>query len=428
MAVQSIPDVQESYKSGTRIVAGTVGHLTADQEKALQELWAKVLSHIEATASAPIKVTNDQVKVDSLAASGIAVDDREAVAKWYADNRSKVEDIKYQTVGDKLYLGGNHHPVIPPTFKPLFGDEPGTRHFGNTFWKACTLHSNPDSYLLTFLRATSWSVNTAFDKIVHSVTWRASQAIDRLMWSGELAQNNKLMEAGLCIRVGQDRLGYPIVVVRVRLNVARERGEGAVEAFSAYALERAATIARAHGERAMLLHDFSGFKLDNIDSAFIKTLITTINESYPQSFSTTVLFVNSWLFSGVWKLVSSWLDPIIAKRTFIAKDIEQLSTFVDRSQVMVDMGGELKFSYSFGRPTKEDNAPMFDVDGRQQAEDGLKEAVAAFAQETSAWVAGSGASSYCAESRIQAAASFSNAALKLDPYVRARFTTERHAE
>ncbi|KAJ2890218.1 phosphatidylinositol transfer protein csr1, partial [Coemansia aciculifera] len=241
-----------------------------------------------------------------------------------------------------------------------------------------------------------------------------------------LAQNNKLMEAGLCIRVGQDRLGYPIIVVRVRLNVARERGEGAVETMSAYALERAATIARAHGERAMLLYDFTGFKLDNIDTTFIKTLVTLVNETYPQTFSTTIMFVNSWLFTGIWKLIRPWLDPIVAKRTYIIKDIEQLSTFVDRSQVMADMGGELKFSYSFGRPTKKDNALMFDVDGRQQAEAELKEAVAAFEQETSAWVAGS---SHCSESRIQAATSFSNAALKLDPYIRARFTSERqHAE
>ncbi|KAJ2743154.1 phosphatidylinositol transfer protein csr1 [Coemansia sp. BCRC 34301] len=428
MSVTSTPNVQESYRSGIRIVAGTVGHLTADQEKALQELWAKVLSHIESSATVPINVTNDRVQADSLTASGIAADNSEEVAKWYAANKSRVEDVKYQTVRDKLYLGGDRHPVIPPVFRPLLGDKPGVRHFGSVFWMACTLHSNPDSYLLAFLRAASWSVSTAFDKIVHSVHWRASQAIDRLMWNGELALNSKLMEAGLCIRVGQDRLGYPIMVVRVRLNVARERGEGVVEMFSAYALERAATIARAHGERATLLYDFSGFRLDNIDTAYIKTLVTTTNESYPQTFSTTIMFVNSWLFSGIWKLVRSWLDPMIAKRTFIAKDIEQLSAFVERSQVMIDMGGELKFSYSFGRPTKEDNAPMFDVEGRQQAEDELKESVATFEKETRAWVSGGDASSYCAESRVQAAAGFGNAALKLDPFIRARFTSERHAE
>ncbi|KAJ2883396.1 phosphatidylinositol transfer protein csr1 [Coemansia aciculifera] len=425
MTVPNIPDVQEAYKSGTRIVVGSVGNLTADQELALKELWIKTLSHIESTAAVPIKVTNDQVHADSLTAAGISADQPEAVAKWYADNKSKVEDIKYQTVGDKLYLDGKHHPIIPGSFKPLFGDDPSSRLFRSTFWKACTLYSSPDSYLLSFLRATSWNVNAAFDKVVHSVKWRASQAIDKLMWDGELAQNNKLMESGLSIKVGLDRLAFPIIVVRVRLNVARERGEGTVEKFAAYTLERAAIIARDHGERATLLYDFSGFKLDNIDTAFIKTLVTMINESYPQTLNATIMFVNSWLFTGVWKLVRSWLDPVIAKRTFIAKDIEQLSAFVDRSQIMVDMGGELKYCYSFSYPTKEDNAQMFDVEGRQQAENALKEAVAAFEQETSAWVSGSGVNSYNAKSRTEAAASFSDAALKLDPYIRARFTSER---
>ncbi|KAJ2493349.1 phosphatidylinositol transfer protein csr1 [Coemansia sp. RSA 2050] len=427
MTVPSIPDVQESYKTQTRIVVGTVGNLTADQELALKELWVKILSHIESTATTPIKVTNDQVRADGLTAAGIALDQPQAVAQWYAGNKSTVADIKHQTVGDKLYLDGQH--LAPAAFQPLFGDDPSSRHFGNTFWKACTLHSNPDSYLLTFLRATSWNVTAAFDKIVHSVTWRASQAIDKLMWDGELAQNNRLMEAGLCISVGCDRLGYPVMVVRVRLNVARERGEGTVERFAAYAVERAATMARAHGERATLVYDFTGFKLDNIDTAFIKTLVTMINETYPQSFSATIMFVNSWLFTGIWKLVRSWLDPIVAKRTFIAKDVEQLSVFVDPSQIMVDMGGLLKYQYSFEYPTSSDNAPMLDAEGRQKAEAALREAVAAFEKETGAWVSGSGTTnSYSAESRIDAAARFGDAALKLDPYTRARFTAERSSK
>ncbi|KAJ1823999.1 phosphatidylinositol transfer protein csr1 [Coemansia sp. RSA 2671] len=424
MTVSNTPDLQESYKAQTRIVVGTVGNLTADQELALKELWVKILTHIESTATTPIKVTNDQVRADGLTAAGIALDQPSAVAQWYADNKSTVTDIKHQTVGDKLYLDGQH--LTPAPFRPLFGDDPGSRHFGNTFWKACTLHSNPDSYLLTFLRATSWNVSVAFDRIVHSVTWRASQAIDKLMWDGELAQNNRLMEAGLCINVGRDRLDYPVMVVRVRLNVARERGEGTVERFAAYALERAAILARAHGERATLLYDFTGFKLDNIDTAFIKTLVTMINETYPQSFSATVMFVNSWLFTGIWKLVRSWLDPIVAKRSFIAKDVEQLSAFVDPSQIMSDMGGALKEQYSFGLPTGDDNALMLDVEGRRKAEDALKEAVAAFDKETGVWISGSG--SYDAQSRIEAAARFSDAALGLDPYIRARFTTERRSK
>ncbi|KAJ2464786.1 phosphatidylinositol transfer protein csr1, partial [Coemansia sp. RSA 2320] len=204
------------------------------------------------------------------------------------------------------------------------------------------------------------------------------------MWDGELIQNNKLMEAGLSIRAGHDRFGYPVMVVRVRLNNSRERGEGVVERFSAYALERAAIIARKHGERATLLYDFSGFKMDNIDTAFIKTLLTMINESYPQTFSVTILFVNSWLFTGIWKLIRSWLDPVIAKRTLICKDVGQLSVFIDPSQIMSDMGGELKYSYSYTYPTTEENARMFDTEGRQQAEDALVSAVAAFEQDTRA--------------------------------------------
>ncbi|KAJ2475782.1 hypothetical protein EV174_005152, partial [Coemansia sp. RSA 2320] len=60
MPSQAIPDVQEHYKSSTKIVDGGVGYLTTQQEQALKDLWTKIISHFESTASTPIAVTHDQ--------------------------------------------------------------------------------------------------------------------------------------------------------------------------------------------------------------------------------------------------------------------------------------------------------------------------------------------------------------------------------
>ncbi|KAJ2361067.1 phosphatidylinositol transfer protein csr1 [Coemansia sp. RSA 2607] len=390
-------------------------------------MWIKVLAHFEATASKPIKVTHSQIHPDSLEAAGVAIDNADAIDQWYNANLEQASDIKTQTVRDKMYLDGNREAVVPGTFKPLFSDEQTTRTFANTFWQACMLYSNPDSYLLMFLRATSWKVDAAFERLVKSIEWRASQAIDKLMWDGDASIHHKMMNDGLIVRAGKDKLGNPVVVVRVKLSIPRERANGITEKFAAYSLEQSAMVARSCGERVALVYDFTGFKRENMDLSFIKTLLNMITESYPQMLSVTILQANSWLFSGFWKIISSWLDPLVAKRTVVAKDINELQVFMDKSEILTDMGGSLEHKYKYVYPTKEENIKMFDTEERLRAEIELKTAADAFFQTTKDWIAKPSIEGYADEARVRAAATFNTAALRLDPFIRARFLEERTA-
>ncbi|KAI9471222.1 phosphatidylinositol transfer protein csr1 [Coemansia sp. RSA 989] len=423
MTVSDTSDVQQVYKLGIEPTSGTVGHLDDAQEKALKDLWARVFEHFDKTQEKPILVDKGLAK-SGLSAAGIARDDSEAVAKWYSENQSKVTDMKYQLVQDKLYLEGNHEPLVPASFSPLFGDPSDSRTFYNAFWRAVLHHRTPDTYLLSFLKTSGWDVNKAFVRLEHSVTRRIQQDIDRLMWEGDLIQNNQLFKNGLCIQSGKDKFGYPVFVVTVRLNVPKERTEADVEKFAAYSLEKAAQLARSYNDRAVLVYDFTGFKLENVDTAFSKTIITTIQELYPQTFMATLLFVNSWLFSGIWKVIRGWIDPMVVRRTIIVKDIKALQDFIDLSQIPKSMGGELESEFQYVYPQKEENHRMADQAGRLKAERQLATAVDSFIGETRKWTDGS-VDSHNAESRAQAAAAFDSAATELDLYIRARFFEER---
>ncbi|PIA13906.1 CRAL/TRIO domain-containing protein, partial [Coemansia reversa NRRL 1564] len=356
MTIPDIIDAQEEYKSGIRHTGGEVGHLDNSQERALKELWVKVFGHFEAVADKSIPVGNSLVKTDALSAAGISTDDAAAIDSWYGSNQEKVSDIVYQSVRDKLYLEGKRDMIVPSTFKPLFGDSVNSRHFYNAFWQASMRFNSPDSHLLAFLCVSKWNVNVAFDKLVHSINRRINQEIDRLMWEGDRIQNCRICEKGLAIHVGRDKFGYPVNIVRVRLNAIRERSAADVERFAAYTVEKFALLSRNFGQHALLVYDFTDFKLENVDTAFSKTLITTISELYPQTFSATLLFVNSWLFSGMWKIIRGWFDPVMAKRTMIVKDVKSLETFIDRDQINTEMGGTMNYTHRYIYPTKEVNA------------------------------------------------------------------------
>ncbi|KAJ2852435.1 phosphatidylinositol transfer protein csr1 [Coemansia brasiliensis] len=425
MTVADTLDIQQIYKQGIEQTNGTVGHLDNSQEQALKALWARLFEHFDKTQEKPILVEKSLVAKSGLAKDGISGDDSSAIEKWYSENKSKVTDIKHQLVRDKLYLEGNHEPLVPANFAPLFGDPSDSRTFYNAFWQAALRHRSPDTYLLGFLKSSEWDVNKAFSRLEHSINRRIQQDIDRLMWEGDLIQNCGITEKGLCIQTGKDKFGSPVFIVTVRLNVPKERTEADVEKFAAYSLEKAAQLARNYNDRALLLYDFTGFKLENVDTAFSKTIITTIQELYPHTFGATLLFVNSWLFSGIWKVIRGWMDPMVARRTTIVKDIKALQEFIDLSQIPASMGGELKKEFKYVYPRKEENDKMADQAGRLKAERQLATAVDSFVSETRKWTEGSDVAGHNADPRAQAAAAFDSAATELDPFIRARFVEER---
>ncbi|KAJ2778473.1 phosphatidylinositol transfer protein csr1 [Coemansia javaensis] len=407
MTVCDIPEAQEQYKAGKKSVGGAVGDLDSVQEAALRELWGRVLAHFDATADAPIAVDSSLARLD-----GPADGDAERAA-----------DARHQTVRDKLHLDGAREAVVPATFAPLFGDPADSRRFSHAFWQACMRVPTPDAYLLAFLRVAGWSADVAFGRVVAAVTQRARQEVDRLMWDGDLGISHGLMVRGLSTTAGRDRFGYPVYIVTVRANNPRARSDDAVRKYAAYALEKLAIGARRAG-RATLLYDFTDFKLENVDTAFTKTVITRIAELYPQTISATLLFVNSWLFTGIWKVLRGWMDQAVARRTVVVKDAAALATFVDRNQIVASMGGGLEYTYQYAYPTRAENAAMFDAAGRAAAEAAFAAAVAAFVAQTKAWVADPALGHNCAP-RAQAAAAFDAAATALDPFVRARFPEER---
>ncbi|KAJ2163045.1 hypothetical protein GGF46_000231 [Coemansia sp. RSA 552] len=426
MAIADIVTAEDAYKSGKPQTSGTVGHLDVSQEKALKDLWAKILQHFETTKDAPIKVDRSLVQQSSSpTAAGIAGSDAAAVESWYSENKDKATDAKTRTVGDKLYLGGKHEATVPD-FKPLFGDKSNSRTFYNAFWQATLRFHSPDTHLLWFLLGNYWDVDKAFDNIVAAVRRRVGQEIDRLMWEGDHILHQGVVAKGLTVQSpGIDRLGHPIFVISVRNNVQRERSNEDAEVFTAYALEQTALVARAYGERATLIYDFTGFKLENVDMGFSKLVMTTTTELYPGSISATLFYANSWLFSGIWKVLRGWMDPIIAKRTAVVKDSKALATFIERSEMPSSLGGDLDDTFKYKPPSREENAKMFDEQGRKTAEGAYAQSIQAFVKATTAWIDGSGATVHDAEERATATAAFDTAATELDPYVRARFSQER---
>lgn len=137
-----------------------------------------------------------------------------------------------------------------------------------------------------------------------------------------------------------------------------------------------------------------------------------------------------WIFSGIWKIIRGWLDPVVAAKVNFTNSVEDLEQFIPRDRIIKELGGDEDWEYKYVEPTAEENARMEDtatreklLAKRQQLSDELQAA-------TLSWVTAAKAGNKDLEAAEQAKRAELIKRLReeyweLDPYIRARTIMDR---
>ncbi|OQD82261.1 hypothetical protein PENANT_c022G08495 [Penicillium antarcticum] len=311
-------------------------------------------------------------------------------------------------------------------------------------------HDHPDAMLLRFLRARKWDVPKAFAMMMDAIVWRVKEmhVDEEVMAKGELhalrqTQNTSStsdqkagkdflsqMRMGKSYVHGVDKVGRPIVVVRVRLHKPGAQTEESLERYIVHVIESVRLTLSPPVETAAVLFDMTNFGLSNMEYPPVKFILKCFEANYPESLGILLIHKAPWVFSGIWKLIRGWMDPEIAAKVQFTNSVADLEKFIPRDQIVEEMGGDEKWSYEYVEPNAHENDRMNDTTTR----DALKAEREAIGEEflsaTSSWIDASKAKD---ASKIQASES-ERAYLverlrvnhwKLDPYVRARLSLDR---
>ncbi|KAI8323837.1 CRAL/TRIO domain-containing protein, partial [Martensiomyces pterosporus] len=295
--------------------------------------------------------------------------------------------------------------------------------------------AHPDIWLHRYLRAASWDVERAFASVKSVVEWRAAEALDVLNYEGEVGSGHDELRLGLSRLIGKDRLGFPLMYVKVRRIMPR-LSEGFV--FKRYLItifEATQTVTRSYG-RSTMLYDFTGFSMDNTPFQMVHFMVFLGMKPYADTSSVLILLVDNWLFTNFWSLIRPFLDVNLSSRIIFAKNVDEVKRFIDEDQIPVELGGRNTFSVEFVPPREGENALMFDMDGRRDAEKKWRQRVAAFEEATKEWCGQLAASKMSSNSslgltdaaalkRDAAAKELADSEVNLSKYVRARNIYER---
>ena len=233
--------------------SGYIGNLSTEQEAKLQQLWTILLKALEASG-----VEGPPQRKQSISSTDGNGSGRASIASTRADSSQLTQSL--QETG----LDATQIKAIRQALANMTTDE---LHQG---FLTSFKNENPDVLMLRYLRARKWDVCNALAMMVAAVEWRVKEMrVDEVLMNGELhalkQEQNKANPSeqkegssflaqsrmGKCFLHGVDKIGRPIVVIRVRLHKPGEQSEEVLNRYIVNVIESVRLLLRQPVETAV---------------------------------------------------------------------------------------------------------------------------------------------------------------------------------
>jgi hypothetical protein len=234
---------------------GFLGNINPDQEAKLQKLWSVLLKAAESpsgdeqsngSAEAPTSPAQPQRRHSLLSRTQSNISEKTTASVTRAPYQQKV--MAYLK---EIGIGAQESKMVQKALSEIAPLE--LRNGVLNLLK----HDNPDAMMLRFLRARKWDVPKAFAMMMEAIVWRVKEmhVDDDVMAKGELhalqqERNNAnvvdkkagkdflaQMRMGKAYVHGTDKLGRPIVVIKVRLHKPGAQSEETLERYIVHVIE-----------------------------------------------------------------------------------------------------------------------------------------------------------------------------------------------
>ena len=154
-------------------------------------------------------------------------------------------------------------------------------------------------------------------------------------------------------------------------------------------------------------------------------MIKCFEANYPESLGVVLVHKSPWIFHSIWKIIKGWLDPVVASKVHFTNDVKELETFIERSHIIKELGGDDPFEYQYLEPVSGENELMADDATKQRLLDERASVVKDFETATQQWVRDSEGGDELKQKRNELAERLRSGYWQLDPFIRARSLYDR---
>ncbi|EMR08583.1 hypothetical protein PNEG_03059 [Pneumocystis murina B123] len=384
--------------------------LTRNEEKALKCFWLFVLLHFK------------KINREDLGEYVILNEESHGFGKKceiFLKNSEEMGGIDDNNVSKKL-LRERH---ILNYFFALY----------DVFWEMIKM-DHPDAVLLRFLRARKWDISKSFVMLAATVYWRQETGVEEVLRTGEAGAIEtgddafmKQLRLGKSFIQGVDREHRPICYIRTHLHRAGEQPDLAIQRYIIWLMESARLMITYPVQTATILFDLTKFSLKNMDYIPIKFLIKCFEAHYPESLGICIIHKAPWVFQGIWKVIKTWLDPVVAKKVCFTNSRKDLEVYIKDTEIIKELGGKKDWEYRYIEPQENENIKMQDILTKERLSLQRKNIIHSFEQLTIKWLKENDTvqSDLLLEQRNFIARDLSLNYWQLDPYIRARSFYDR---
>ncbi|CAB4009051.1 Hypothetical predicted protein, partial [Paramuricea clavata] len=195
---------------------------------------------------------------------------------------------------------------------------------------------------------------------IESLKWRKQSKIRDVKLENWLADNTKkeiLEGEGILFYHNTDKKDNPILIFQGNKYEYKKEDnkEQVLEDLFAYLLEK--QHQQRMGKQIMVICDHQNATLEHIDLKFFKFVVNLFNIYYPNILDSFLVVGVSWRVSSAWRNIQKWLSPDTSPK-FKFVEQAQLTDYVDKSNLLVSLGGQDKYKYKF--PHEEETQHPFE--------------------------------------------------------------------
>ncbi|EGF99728.1 uncharacterized protein MELLADRAFT_50630 [Melampsora larici-populina 98AG31] len=268
----------------------------------------------------------------------------------------------------------------------------GREKFAEALWNFTTV-DDPDYTCIKFVRARKLNIDEAITMLIECLKWRIEFNVESVIFKGDIGFMSekgedgdaftKQISCGKTFVQGFSKMGGPVAYVFAKHYKAGEQSPKAMEDFVVYAMESIRMFTINPKSKITVVIDLAGFGLVNMDWKATMFLNKCLEAYYPESLQTLIIFNAPWVFHGIWKVISSTLDPVVRSKITMTKSVEDIRTHIDKSYLLEDLGGDSTWKWCYKVPTAR---PELEDSRKQELLSQKKNLIDHYVKVTNSWI------------------------------------------
>ena len=249
-------------------------------------------------------------------------------------------------------------------------------------------YDNPDVLILRWLRARKFDVNAAVEQLMGTLKWRREWGVGALLAKGEDELLPEETMSGKTYFMGFDKEGRPVNYIHVKDHIKDQYPIEATEKLGILSVETGRKLLNDSHETGSVVVDMNGFGMHNMDYQLVRFFIHLLESYYPESLGVVLIIHAPFFFHGCWAIIRRWLDPVVESKIHFLKRNDELTTFIDRSNLPRRLDGTHS-DYKYIPPTDQERTMLAalhaDKQGRKLARAAHRKAARQYLNLTLEW-------------------------------------------